>query len=61
MSNWMAEITKTRDGQNLKQAVKNAKGNSRLKKHRDESTKSNINMTCAVGNKKPGLEGLFTG
>ena len=28
----MAEITKTRDGQNLKQAVKNAKGNARLRK-----------------------------
>ena len=49
MSNWMAEITKTRDGQDLKQAVKNAKGNSRLKKHRDESTKSNINVTCCSG------------
>lgn len=56
----MAEITKTRDWQNLKQAVKNANGNYRLKKHGDESTKSNINMTCAVRNKKPGLEGLFT-
>ena len=56
----MAEITKTRDWQNLKQAVKNAKGKSRLKKHGDESTKSNINLTCGVGNKKLGLEGLFT-